>query len=300
MRSFTPSETRENAVEFSIKTLAPERAKTGCLVLGVHPGGALTRAARLADRAARGALRSALALGDLTGKPGSTLLLRELPGLAAQRVLLVGLGERKELGEQPFRDAVRGAANALRELGAKDATLYLGELKAARRSQAWGLRQLVLGLREAFYRFDQLKTQKKPPVPALTAVTLAQSEGPVTLQAQAALKEALATADGAALARTLGNLPPNICTPTYLAQEAKKLAQQYKLKRAGARAARHGEARHGRAALGRQGLAPAAQAHRAANTTARPRPASPWCWSARASPSTPAASRSSRRPRWTR
>jgi leucyl aminopeptidase len=230
MRSFTPSETRENAVEFSIKTLAPERAKTGCLVLGVYPGGALTRAAQLADRAARGALRSALALGDLTGKPGSTLLLRELPGLAAQRVLLVGLGERKEFGEQPLRDAVRGAANALRELGAKDATVYLGELRAARRSQAWGLRQLVLGLREAFYRFDQLKTQKKPPEPALAAVTLAQSEGPVTLQAQAALKEAVATADGAALARTLGNLPPNICTPSYLAEEAKKLARQYKLK----------------------------------------------------------------------
>ncbi|MGH8748088.1 MAG: leucyl aminopeptidase [Burkholderiales bacterium] len=216
-------------MEFSIKTLAPERAKTGCLVLGVHPGGALTRAAQLADRAARGALRNALALGDLTAKPGSTLLLRELPGLAAQRVLLVGLGERKEFGEQPLRDAVRGAANALRELGAKDATVYLGELRAARRSQPWGLRQLVLGLREAFYRFDQLKTQNKPPAPALSAVTLAQCEGPVTLQTQAAVKEAVATADGAALARTLGNLPPNLCTPSYLADEAKKLARKYKL-----------------------------------------------------------------------
>jgi leucyl aminopeptidase len=216
-------------VEFSIKTLAPERAKTGCLVLGVYPGGGLTQAAQLADRAAGGALRRALALGDLTGKPGSTLLLRELEGLAAQRVLLVGLGERKDFGEQPLREAVRGAGNALRELGAKDAAVYLGEPKAGRRSQAWGLRQTVLGLREAFYRFDQLKTQKKPPAPALAAVTLAQSGGPVTMQAQAAVKEAVATADGAALARTLGNLPPNICTPSYLAEEAKKLARQYKL-----------------------------------------------------------------------
>ncbi|MGH8737240.1 MAG: leucyl aminopeptidase, partial [Burkholderiales bacterium] len=140
-----------------------------------------------------------------------------------------GLGERKEFGEQPLRDAVRGAANALRELGAKDATVYLGELRAARRSQPWGLRQLVLGLREAFYRFDQLKTQNKPPAPALSAVTLAQCEGPVTLQTQAAVKEAVATADGAALARTLGNLPPNLCTPSYLADEAKKLARKYKL-----------------------------------------------------------------------
>jgi len=216
-------------VEFSIKTLTPERAKTGCLVLGVFAGGSLSRAAQLADRAARGALRAALAQGDLSGKPGSTLLLRALPGLAAQRVLLVGLGERKELGEVAFRDAVRGAANALRELGAKDAAVFLGEIEAGKRPHTWSLRQLVLGMREAFYRFDQLKTQKTPPAPALAAVTLAHTGGAVTTQAQAALKEAVATADGAALARTLGNLPPNICTPSHLADEAKKLARQYKL-----------------------------------------------------------------------
>jgi len=229
MRSFAPAKMQENAVEFSIKTLAPERAKTGCLVLGVFAGGALPRAAQLADRAARGALRKVLRQGDLSGKPGSTLLLRAVPGLAAQRVLLVGLGERKELGEAAFRDAVRGAASALRELGAKDATVYLGEVETGRRSQAWSLRQLVLGMREAFYRFDRLKTQKKPEAPALAAVTLAQAGAAVTTQAQAALKEAVATADGAALARDLGNLPPNICTPTYLAGEAKKLARQFKL-----------------------------------------------------------------------
>jgi leucyl aminopeptidase len=84
-------------------------------------------------------------------------------------------------------------------------------------------------MREAFYRFDQLKTQKKPAPPALAALTLAIAGAPVTLQAQAALKEAIATADGADLARTLGNLPPNLCTPAYLADEARKLAKQFKL-----------------------------------------------------------------------
>jgi len=216
-------------VEFSIKTLAPDRAKAGCLVLGVYAEGSLSRAAQLADRAARGALRAALAQGDLSGKPGSTLLLRAVPGLAAQRVLLVGLGERKELSEPAFRDAVRGAANALRELGSKDAAVFLGEIEVGRRPHAWSVRQLVLGMREAFYRFDELKTQKKPPLPALAAVTLAQTRGPVTMQVQAALKEAIATADGAALARTLGNLPPNLCTPSYLADQAKKLARQFRL-----------------------------------------------------------------------
>src|SRR5262245_15575818 len=106
-------------MEFSIKTLSPETAKAGCIVLGVHANQDLPPPAKRADQAAKGALRKALA--DLSGKAGSTLLLRGLPGIAAERVLLVGLGERGEFGEAAFRDAVRGAAGALKELGAKDA-----------------------------------------------------------------------------------------------------------------------------------------------------------------------------------
>ena len=221
-------------MEFSIRALAPQGAKTGCLVLGVYrAAGAgapvLTRAAAAADRAARGRLGTVLAHGDLSAKPGSTLLLHNVPGLAAERVLLVGLGEQKEFAETAFRKAVHGAAVALRELGARDAVLYFAELKVGRRAMAWSVRQAALALRDAFYRFDQLKTQKKPPAPALAEVTLAIHGEAVTEQARNALREAAATAEGVALARTLGNLPPNICTPSYLADEAKKLARQFKL-----------------------------------------------------------------------
>jgi leucyl aminopeptidase len=220
-------------VEFSIRALAPEEAKTGCLVLGVYKQGsgapALSRAAQAADRAARGRLREVLAQGDLSGKAGATLLLHRVAGLAAERVLLVGLGEQKEFNEPAFRDAARGAAAALKELGAKDAVAYLTELKVGRHPAAWNVRHAVLAARDAFYRFDELKTQKKPAAPALRSLVLGVQGGPVTLQAQAALREAVATADGVDLARTLGNLPPNICTPAYLAEEAGKLARQYKL-----------------------------------------------------------------------
>jgi leucyl aminopeptidase len=215
-------------MEFSTKTLSPETAKAGCIVLGIYANQELTPAARRADQAARGALRKALA--DLSAKAGSTLLLRSMPGLAAERVLLVGLGERGEFGETAYRDALRGAGAALKELGAKDAALFLVDLKvngaAGARPLSWNLRHAVLGLREAFYRFDQLKSQKKAPAAALQHVIF-----PFTpkSQLQQTLTEAIATADGVELARTLGNLPPNICTPAYLADEAKKLARQYKL-----------------------------------------------------------------------
>ena len=210
-------------MEFSIKTLSPEAAKTGCVVVGVYQGGELTAAARRLDQASKGALKKALP--DISGKTGSTLLLRALPGVAAERVLLVGLGE-KDTTEASYRDAVRAAANALKELDAKEAALFLVDMKVASRPVSWNVRHAVLGVRDAFYRFEQLKTQKKPPAPALAELVLPLSP---KAELQSALEEAVATADGAALARTLGNLPANICTPAYLADEAKKLAREYKL-----------------------------------------------------------------------
>ncbi len=223
-------------MEFSIKTLSPEAAKTGCTVVGVYaspsasssasssPGGELSPAAQRVDRAAKGALKKALS--DLSGKTGSTLLLRALPGVGAERVLLVGLGERKAFGEAAYREALRAAASALKELGARDAALFLVELKVGARSPAWNLRHAVLGVREAFYRFDQLKSRKKTPAPALQHVVFSLTS---RFELRGALAEAVATADGVDLAKTLGNLPPNICTPAYLAGEARKLARQYKL-----------------------------------------------------------------------
>ena len=115
-------------MEFSIKALSPEKKKTGCLVLGVWQGTALTRAAQVADKASGGHIAGVLKKGDLSGRTGSSLLLQSVPHLGAERVLLVGLGEQKEFGEGAFRDAIRTAAGALRNLGARDATLAFADV----------------------------------------------------------------------------------------------------------------------------------------------------------------------------
>jgi leucyl aminopeptidase len=211
-------------MEFSITALSPETAKAGCVVVGVHSGKELTPPAKRIDQASRGALRNALS--DLQEKTGSTLLLRGLPGVAAERVLLVSLGARKEFGASQFRDAVRAAAVALRDLPAKDAALFLVESRVAAQPLHWNVRHAVIGVRDAFYRFDEMKSQKKNGAASLQRVVLPLSSKPPLAQA---LAEASAVADGTALAKTLGNLPPNVCTPSYLADEARKLARQFKL-----------------------------------------------------------------------
>src|SRR5258705_4148600 len=179
-------------MEFSIRALSPETAKTGCVVLGVHADRELTPPARRVDQKSRGALRQALA--DLSGKLGATLLLRSLPNVAAERVLLVGLGPRKEFAEPAYREAVRAAANVLRELGAKEAALYLVDLQVGDRPVSWNVRPAVLGLREAFYRFDEMKSQKKNAPPSLERIILPLTATAVVTQTCA---EAQATSDGA-------------------------------------------------------------------------------------------------------
>src|SRR5262249_47583873 len=185
-------------MEFSRTALSPETAKTGCVVVGVFTGSAsdkdLTPPAKRIDQASRGALRKALP--DLQEKTGSTLLLRDLPGVAAERVLLVSLGARKDFGAAQFRDAVRGAAGELRELGAKDAALFLADAKVTSQPLHWNVRHAVLIVREAFYRFDEMKSQKKNAAPSLERVVLPVSSKPPLAQA---LAEARAVADGVAL-----------------------------------------------------------------------------------------------------
>lgn len=217
-------------MECSIRTAAPESVKTACLVLGVH-GTALGEAARRADRVAGGLLARIVAQGDLGAKAGATALVHRPPGLAAERVLLVSLGERTDYGVRAMREALRGAAQALAGLGARDATLFVEDFAIADRGLEDAVRHAVLVAREAFYRFDELKTEKKAPAPKLATLALALAAAPrVPASARAALEEATAAADGADLARRLGNLPANILTPARLAEEAQRVARRHRLR----------------------------------------------------------------------
>jgi leucyl aminopeptidase len=216
----------ETALEFSTRTSAPEKAKAGCIAVGVFEGHKLTREAEAVDRAARGMLREIVKRGDMEGKVGATRVLYRVPGVASERVVLVGLGKEDELRAKAFRDAARAAARAAADTGATDAVLYLVELAVADRDHAWKARHAVLAAADALYRFEEMKS-KKSPVRPLRQVAL----GLATASAQAArgIAEGQAIANGMALARDLGNLPANVCTPTHLAARARELGRSWKL-----------------------------------------------------------------------
>ncbi len=215
-------------MEFSTKSITPDKAKCDCIVAGVFESRRLSAPAQALDKAAGGHLARLLRRGDMDGKRGATLLLHGAPGIAAARVLLVGLGKEAAYGDKANREAVAAALRALKAGGSRDAVLTLGEVPLPGRDAAWRVRQGVLAANDALYRSDFLKSQRED-APSLSAVTFSVAAGEARA-ASAALAQGVAIAAGMDLARELGNLPANLCTPTYLAQQAQKLARTHRMK----------------------------------------------------------------------
>ena len=115
-------------MEFSTKSLSLEKAKTACVVVGIHETAKLSVSAAALDKASKQHLSAILKRGDMNGKAGSTLLLHHVPNVAAERVLLVGLGKDAELSDKAYREMIRVALRALSQTGAVDATLFLLEI----------------------------------------------------------------------------------------------------------------------------------------------------------------------------
>ena len=217
-------------MEFSIKSGLPESRKGGCAVVGVFESRKLSAAAAALDRAAKGYLSNIVRGGDMEGKAGSTLVLHNVPHLACERVLLVGLGRETGFHDKQYRDAIAAAVKALAATGAKDAELHLTSLTVDKRNVAWRIMHAAAVARETAYRFDQMKSIKEAPEPALRRLVLAIGDKTAQRLAERGLEQGLATAHGVGLAKDLGNLPANVCTPSYLAEQARELARRYRMK----------------------------------------------------------------------
>ena len=214
-------------VEFSIKTGSPEKQRSDCVVVGVFEDGKLTGAAQALDKAAKHYLSDIIARGDMSGKAAATLLLHNVPGTLGERVLLVGLGKSAEFNARQFLDVARAVIRAVQATGAKDAMLYLVELPVASRDSAWCLTQAVLAAHETSYRFDRLKSKSEKDSKGLHKTHFGLSDSKQASSLKTVLTQAVAIAHGMKLAKDLGNLPGNICTPTYLAAQALALSKAH-------------------------------------------------------------------------
>ena len=206
-------------LEFSSSQTAAEKAETACLVVGVFDQ-PFAGAAAAIDQASDGALKRLRDAGDLNCKAGGTLVLHGLNGVRATRVLLVGLGAKSDFDGLVYQRACHEAGKALKSMPVESATVFLPECEVRGRDAAWRVRTCALALDHASFRYAAtVKANGKRA--QLKRIELAGAEDPK------ALEHARAIAKGVEFARELGCLPPNLCTPAYLAERAKGIADAH-------------------------------------------------------------------------
>ena len=213
-------------MDIIVKRGQPLEQKTACVIVPVTSGRKLTGTAAELDRASRGLLTRLCKRGDITGAVGETLMLPEVGGVAAERVLLVGGGKPDGVRPAEYRQLLDKAARTVNDAGLRNAVCALGELKVQERDDDWKTMQTVLAFNSAAYRFDHLKS-KPSRKPVTSKVTLAVSPEQYAA-VQRAARLGAGVAQGMGLTRDLANLPGNHCPPRHLASVAKDLDKAYK------------------------------------------------------------------------
>src|SRR6201994_414920 len=157
-------------MQFEVYAKGLATLSVDCIVLGVFEDGEMSEEAGTIDSAANGLLKKLLGRGDFSGRSGETLLLTDVPGIAASRALLTGLGARKSFGRRVWRRAVTAAITAV--LRTRIASIAV----AIERPPGKGLDDYYFGraiaeiVGNGLYRVNDLKTAKKPKAPALQKV----------------------------------------------------------------------------------------------------------------------------------
>jgi len=207
------------------------RRRTDCAIVGLYESGALTTAAAQLDAALGGRIGRLVKRRDARGKLGECTLLDADHG-PCQRVLLVGLGKKESFGRKQYKKALLAASAAIAKTGTRDALSWLSSEAIAATDAYYRGRLAAESVGSALYRVPAIRSTRQPPLPALKSFGIALPEKDQLRDAERGLAHGQGIAAGAALTRDLANLPANVCTPSYLARQARELAGQYKTVRA--------------------------------------------------------------------
>ena len=209
-------------MKFIVKSATFGKKKDALAVIFVSSDGT----ASVNNKALEQLISTVFKLGDFNGVAGQTLNVLCPESLNCDRLLMIGLGEQNAKGhvtEAHYLSAIKSIAATCKVSKAKDACIYLNSTQVCTRDFSWQAQQLVEKILYSQYRFEQLKSTKSKPS-SLKKITIVCART-LQKQAQRGLEIGTAIAQGSALCRDLGNFPGNVCTPTYLAKEAKRLAR---------------------------------------------------------------------------
>ena len=210
-------------MKFTLDTTLATGLDTSCLVIGAFEDAPLHGSAKLVDQASAGALQQLIKSGDVSTHWKETTLLHGLNGVNAERILVLGCGKIEKFNTVRYDRVCSSAGAFLRDHATTSAHICLNEIEVSQTTDHWRLRQAAVSLKSANYRYTTTKAPKDDDnQPLISASFNAGAD------MQAALEEASGIGKGYLRSKELGNLPPNICNPAYLAETAQEFADNYK------------------------------------------------------------------------
>ena len=209
-------------MEFPVLTVNPAKVETACLVVPVFTDGDLLPVAAKLDDASERLIGQLIERGDFDAGLGNVQLIPFAPGLAAERLLLVGIGTRAKCNEASLRTALDATFQALAKLPLDEAVVAFSDVPVPDRAGDWKARMIAEATQRAVYRFSEFKSEPAP-ASRLSRVGLLISDAADAAASEHGARIGRAVGDGVSYARTLGNLPGNVCTPRYLAAQAEQL-----------------------------------------------------------------------------
>ena len=197
---------------------------TGCAVAPIFARKKLSSAARQLDEASGGLISGALKHGELAGNCGDILMLHLAGDHAVKRILLVGCGNPGKLDASAGRKIVEAILRGIMSCKTRDASVHLEEVHSDTLELSALCEQLGRDAETATYTYRETVSKPKPAL-AVSKISVNCGATLTVRKANSALNSGRQLGAGVNVARNLGNLPGNICTPTYLAKEARKLAK---------------------------------------------------------------------------
>ena len=211
-------------MDYSIESLSLDKLQSDCLLLGIYENQQLSALAAEVDGLCNGLLTRLVSRGDIKGKNSETLLINNVGLENIQRIVLVGFGAAEKVSRKLYRKALAAAAKTVKDSKVKSVTAALLDVAVDKADCQWQARQIVEVFHDALYLYAATKKiEEKVTVQQLSVY----ADGQQSAQAEIGLQQGAAIAQGVELAKQLADLPGNICTPTYLAEQALTLAAQH-------------------------------------------------------------------------
>ncbi len=214
-------------MRFEASSRAAAQLRSDCLVVGAFERGDLGPSAGAVDRASRGRVRAPLARGDFSGRANETLLIADAGAVRSARLLLVGLGRRDQFNRRAWRRALVAAVAALARTRIRSAVLALERPGARELDDFYYGRSVAELTGGTLYRINDLKTARPAPRPPALQRLIVATDAAALADVRRGLSAGDAVSASATLLRDLGNLPANVCTPRYMANQARELERRY-------------------------------------------------------------------------